>query len=53
MKAYTAVQKLLYLYISFGKKDEAFDPNYQDKESGDEWVGALRSGSAGTANSMW
>jgi transposase len=37
MKAYTAVQKklLAFIYILW-KKDEAFDPNYQDKESGDE-----------------
>lgn len=36
MKAYTAVQKKLleFIYILW-KKDEAFDPNYQDKKSGD------------------
>jgi transposase len=36
MKAYTAVQKKLleFIYILW-KKDEAFDPNYQDKESRD------------------
>jgi transposase len=36
MKAYTAVQKKLleFIYILW-KKDEAFDPNYQDKTSGD------------------
>jgi len=35
MKAYTAVQKKLleFIYILW-KKDEAFDPNYQDKKSG-------------------
>ena len=34
MKAYTAVQKKLleFIYILW-KKDEAFDPNYQDKKS--------------------
>ena len=37
MKAYTAVQKKLleFIYILW-KKDEAFDPNYQDKQSRDE-----------------
>ncbi len=36
MKAYTAVQKKLleFIYILW-KKDEAFDPNYQDQKSGD------------------
>ena len=36
MKAYTAVQKKLleFIYILW-KKDEAFNPNYQDKESRD------------------
>jgi transposase len=36
MKAYTAVQKKLleFIYILW-KKDEAFDPNYQDKTSRD------------------
>lgn len=36
MKAYTAVQKklLVFIYILW-KKDDAFDPNYQDKESRD------------------
>jgi transposase len=36
MKAYTAVQKKLleFIYILW-KKDEAFDPNHQDKTSGD------------------
>ena len=37
MKAYTAVQKKLLEFIFvLWKKDEAFDPNYQDKSSGDE-----------------
>jgi transposase len=36
MKAYTAVQKKLLEFIFIlWKKDEAFDPNYQDKSSGD------------------
>ncbi len=36
MKAYTAVQKKLLEYIFvLWKKDEAFDPVYQDKSSGD------------------
>jgi transposase len=36
MKAYTAVQKKLLEFIFvLWKKDEAFDPNYQDKESRD------------------
>ncbi len=36
MKAYTAVQKKLLEYIyTLWKKDEAFDPKYQDKKSGD------------------
>ena len=36
MKAYTAVQKKLLEFIFvLWKKDEAFDPNYQDKSSGD------------------
>ena len=37
MKAYTAVQKKLLEFIFIlWKKDEAFDPNYQDKTSRDE-----------------
>jgi len=36
MKAYTAVQKKLLEFIHIlWKKDEAFDPNYQDKKSRD------------------
>ncbi len=36
MKAYTAVQKKLLEFIFIlWKKDEAFDPKYQDKSSGD------------------
>jgi hypothetical protein len=36
MKAYTAVQKKLLEFIFvLWKKDEAFDPNYQDKKSRD------------------
>ena len=36
MKAYTAVQKKLLEYIyTLWKKDEAFDPGYQDKKSRD------------------
>ena len=36
MKAYTAVQKKLLEFIFIlWKKDEAFDPDYQDKSSGD------------------
>ncbi len=36
MKAYTAVQKKLLEFIyTLWKKDEAFDPKYQDKKSGD------------------
>ncbi len=37
MKAYTAVQKKLLEFIFvLWKKDEAFDPGYQDKKSRDE-----------------
>ncbi|MGI8580699.1 MAG: transposase, partial [Chitinophagaceae bacterium] len=37
MKAYTAVQKKLLEFIyTLWKKDEAFDPGYQDKKSRDE-----------------
>lgn len=37
MKAYTAVQKKLLEFIyTLWKKDEAFDPTYQDKKSRDE-----------------
>ena len=36
MKAYTSVQKKLLEFIFvLWKKDEAFNPNYQDKSSGD------------------
>ena len=41
MKAYTAVQKKLLEFIFIlWKKDEAFDPNYQDKPSREEEPGS-------------
>ncbi|MGE5520459.1 MAG: IS110 family transposase [Candidatus Dadabacteria bacterium] len=42
MKAYTAVQKkLLILVYTLWKKDEAYDPFYELRISGEEGVGAL------------